>query len=112
MFACEVCDATFTRKDNLVVHVKSVHENEKFTCDICFKSFTRKHKLGQHTKNVHRESVIQFASPIIVGQPRAIAPTPLATTSASGSWDDAIGDNELLEVIDDFENQGKKNSKH
>jgi hypothetical protein len=111
MFACEVCAATFTRKDNLAVHVKSVHDGVKVTCNICLKSFTRKYKLNQHTKNAHGASVIQSAPPVIVGQPPAAmkpANTP-ANNHVTNISDGAICDDELLEIMDDFENQGKKN---
>ena len=109
MFSCEVCAATFTRKDNLNRH-SITHNGVKFTCDICLKSFTRKFKLNQHKKNVHRESVIRVASAVVIGQPPAAASAPpaIAPVPTSGPWDGAICDDELLEIMNDFENQGKK----
>ena len=110
MFTCEVCASTFIRKDYLSRHIKSAHNGVKFACNICLKSSTRKYKLDQHTKNAHRGSVIQYAPPIIVGQPPASmkpANTP-ANNHVANIWDGAICDEELLEIMDDFENQGKK----
>ena len=40
---CVICDASFTRKQNLNPHIASVHEGRKqsFKCSICDSSFTR-----------------------------------------------------------------------
>jgi uncharacterized Zn-finger protein len=113
MFTCEVCAKVYTAKRSLSAHVKSTHDGVKFTCDICLKSFTRKFKLNRHKKNSHRESVIRYAPPVVIGQPPSITPeiapaiTP-AIAPTSGPWDGAICDDELLEIMDDFEKQGKK----
>jgi uncharacterized Zn-finger protein len=52
MFTCNVCLKIFKRKDNLMVHIKSVHEGRKFSCEICKKSYTRKYVLDKH-KEAH-----------------------------------------------------------
>jgi hypothetical protein len=110
MFACEVCTATFARKDYLSRHIKSFHNGIKFTCYTCLTSFTRKFKLNRHKKTAHRNSVIHYAPPDIVGQPTAISPALPTILSApvSESWDDTVGDDVFLEALADFENQGKK----
>jgi hypothetical protein len=105
MFSCEVCASTFIRKDHLSRHIKSVHNGINFTCNICLKSYTRKYTLGQHVKTAHRGSVIQYAPPIIVGKP--LSKPANASTNTANLWNNAICDEELLEIMDDFENQGK-----
>ena len=99
MFTCKVCASTFIRKEYLSRHIKSIHDGVKFVCNVCLKSFTRKYNLNQHTKNAHGVSGIQYVPPIIVRQPPA----------ATNICDRAIGNDELLEILNDFENQGKKN---
>ena len=42
-FKCDICQSCFSRKGNLNLHKRTVHENEKpFKCDICHSSFRRK----------------------------------------------------------------------
>jgi hypothetical protein len=71
------------------------------------KSYTRKYKLNHHIKTAHRGSVIQYAPPIIVGKPLAATKPANASTNTANLWNNAICDQELLEIMDDFENQGK-----
>ena len=41
-FACNVCDSSFTQKDNLKIHIASVHKGKKpFACNIYDSSFTK-----------------------------------------------------------------------
>jgi hypothetical protein len=109
MFSCEVCDKVYTAKRNLSAHIKSAHNGVKFTCDIYLKTFTRKHDMFRHQEIAHTVNV----------QPPTAAPAPPAATPALSTstpaidhtanlWDGAICDDELLEIMDDFENQGKK----
>lgn len=53
-FNCNQCNKSFSRKDNLNTHIKSVHLKEKkYHCDQCDKSFGQKSKLNVHIKTVH-----------------------------------------------------------
>jgi hypothetical protein len=112
MFTCEVCAATFTRKDNLNRHFNT-HNGVKFTCNICLKSYTRKHDMFRHREIVHTVIVgqplaITPASPAIAPAPPTATPTLPTIASTSGPWDETVGDDAFLEALNDFENQGKK----
>ena len=55
-----ICDASFSQKGNLNVHIASVHEEMKpFKCKICDASFSHKATLLSHkaTLKRHIESV-------------------------------------------------------
>ena len=42
-FECNICDASFSRKNNLMRHIESVHEGKKpFQCEICDQSWSQK----------------------------------------------------------------------
>ena len=45
---CEVCNKSFTRKDNLSQHL-SIHANKKFECSQCCKCYSRNSNLNVHT---------------------------------------------------------------
>ncbi len=48
-FDCTECLSTFTRLDNLKVHMRSIHAGHKpYECDICSKNFTRAFTLKYH----------------------------------------------------------------
>ena len=59
-FNCSVCDADFSRKDNLDRHLLSAHQKEpelskgEFTCRKCEKQFTLKCNLQRHMKDAHK----------------------------------------------------------
>ena len=37
---CNLCEKTFTKRDNVTIHVKSVHGNEKlYRCNFCEEKF-------------------------------------------------------------------------
>lgn len=65
MFSCNKCSKTFSRRDNLLQHGKTVHGSKKelYKCSICSgKSFSRRPNLKKHYKQDHPEletSVIQ-----------------------------------------------------
>ena len=51
---CDQCEKNYTSKQNLEVHVKSVHENFKLNCLYCnsifkSKSTFKKHHISKHT---------------------------------------------------------------
>ena len=53
-FTCQYCPKTFNRKNNMVLHVKSMHMNErKYKCDVCDKAFAAPSKLTTHVTRVH-----------------------------------------------------------
>ena len=53
---CEICKKSFTRKQNVEKHVKTVHENMKdFECNPCEKRFSLKNHLETHFKLVHEK---------------------------------------------------------
>ena len=51
---CEICKKSFSRKDYLKLHVKTVHDEVKgHKCDICGKPFCQNWELRIHAKTVH-----------------------------------------------------------
>ena len=53
---CEICNATFTRKNDLKIHIATIHEGKKpesVTCEICNTVFTQKKSLNSHIAAVH-----------------------------------------------------------
>merc|ERR1712110_843477 len=60
MHKCLQCDASFSEKFKLNVHIKSVHEGIKklyksnqHRCSFCNGSFSRPSSLAEHIKSVH-----------------------------------------------------------
>ena len=51
-----ICQSTFTQKNNLSRHIKSVHFKETYQCKICDYQATEKNSLSRHVKNVHQKS--------------------------------------------------------
>ena len=50
-FTCDICGDAFSRKDNLIRHVNSVHhKTETLTCKFCNKELTRTDHLYAHQK--------------------------------------------------------------
>ena len=54
-YSCEMCETSFTRKDNLHKHMRNVHPNEwkettGIKCETCKKTFPQQRTLNQHTK--------------------------------------------------------------
>ncbi|KAK9451842.1 uncharacterized protein V1518DRAFT_409692 [Limtongia smithiae] len=59
-FVCEFCQRGFTRRNALLVHTSTVHENKRpFVCDYvgCAKAFGHKRLLKDHVAKVHEQHV-------------------------------------------------------
>jgi len=52
MFKCDQCPSTFSRKDNLIRHIKN-HDGLRFLCTVCPSTFSYKTGLNKHQKNAH-----------------------------------------------------------
>ncbi|VDL59434.1 unnamed protein product [Hymenolepis diminuta] len=53
-FKCDECGKSFSRNENLNIHIMCVHKNQKpFQCPDCDKSFTAKYSLQTHAMRAH-----------------------------------------------------------
>ena len=53
-FICNICDASFSEKGNINLHVESVHEGKKlFKCNDCDEVFSPKGNLKKHIDLAH-----------------------------------------------------------
>ena len=50
---CDQCDYKAKRSDNLLTHIKSIHEGVKYPCDQCEYKATMKGHLLRHKKSKH-----------------------------------------------------------
>lgn len=52
LFSCprDGCERSYLDKRNLMAHIRSFHDGQKFTCEQCQKQFSAKQKLHQHKK--------------------------------------------------------------
>ena len=50
---CLTCSKTFVRKDALVRHTKTVHDNNEFPCSKCNLKYDWEDNLVRHMKRVH-----------------------------------------------------------
>ncbi|CDW76270.1 zinc finger [Stylonychia lemnae] len=51
IFECQICKIKLTRKDNLLKHIKNIHNKQKrFHCNVCYKYFTEKGNLNVHLR--------------------------------------------------------------
>ena len=52
-FKCERCGCSFSTKQNLNIHLSSVHEGKKpFKCETCDRSFTVKRSMNKHVASM------------------------------------------------------------
>ncbi|MCE7746752.1 MAG: hypothetical protein GPJ51_00015 [Candidatus Heimdallarchaeota archaeon] len=55
-YSCEVCGCSFSRKDGLYRHMRSVHsEIKRYKCTDCELTFARKDTLDRHVNDVHKQ---------------------------------------------------------
>ena len=51
---CDACGSSFKKRQNLKMHIQSVHERKKpFKCNFCDTSFSQKGHMNYHIKFVH-----------------------------------------------------------
>ena len=53
VFSCQLCNALFSRKENLNMHIKRDHGKKKFQCLLCKENFISHSNLKIHIKGVH-----------------------------------------------------------
>jgi Zinc finger, C2H2 type len=52
---CEFCDKLFFHQGNIYRHIKTIHEGKKlFRCSICMKSFNQKSSRDRHVETIHK----------------------------------------------------------
>ena len=57
---CELCDSEFVSQASLRIHIRTMHNNEKFKCNQCDKAYTQNHNLKNHMKIAHTKEGIDF----------------------------------------------------
>ena len=59
-FKCEECSMFFSQKGNMENHVLSVHKGIKHKCSDCEAEYTQKWALKNHIKKVHEHQCEKF----------------------------------------------------
>ena len=55
-FRCEICEASFTKKANMIDHIVALHEGVKpIKCQLCHYSCATKHNLRRHISSNHQK---------------------------------------------------------
>ena len=57
LFACNQCSYATTKKGNLELHVRSLHEKVKEVCGVCEKVLSNKSHINTHVRQFHSEIV-------------------------------------------------------
>ena len=52
-FSCEKCPKAFASESLLKTHLKRTHSEDKINCEICLKTFKIRNELIQHVRHVH-----------------------------------------------------------
>ena len=53
-FLCKICSKSFLQNGNLLIHIKSVHDDIRpHKCSICDSAFHLKSAMNIHVKTVH-----------------------------------------------------------
>lgn len=57
LFRCKLCDRIYTHISNFCRHYMTSHKSDirVFSCPVCFKEFTRKDNMMAHLKIIHRQ---------------------------------------------------------
>ena len=50
---CQKCGLIYNHANNLLQHIKYVHEGEKYVCPICKRLFTQPYSLIRHKRSIH-----------------------------------------------------------
>ncbi|XP_025268545.1 zinc finger protein 271-like isoform X2 [Camponotus floridanus] len=62
IYMCEKCDKHFELKQEYELHMRMVHELQKFTCNVCNKDFTNQSNLEMHM-NTHKQTKLNKGFP-------------------------------------------------
>ena len=54
MFQCNQCESKFKQKTNLTVHIRSIHEGDKYACNHCDHKATQQSNLKTHIRSKHK----------------------------------------------------------
>merc|ERR1719342_766741 len=53
LYSCSQCEKSFTCRQGLYEHKKTIHEGRKYSCNKCNKTFTTTSALKFHIRTVH-----------------------------------------------------------
>ena len=98
MFKCQKCSCSFSRKDNLLRHIKT-HKGERILCKLCDSSFKYSSALKRHEQNVHNKHMSEDPT-----TPKLKAVIPSSNTVDSDKDDSII----LKEIAKAKENIKRK----
>ena len=60
LYQCQQCDKAFGHRQNLRIHVLTVHEGRRdYQCQLCEKTYTQKVHLTTHVSAVHEGKKLQ-----------------------------------------------------
>jgi len=59
-FSCDLCDKRFKWKKHLIAHFAIHKTTKEHRCESCSRAFTRKDNLLQHVRNVHKKAGEKF----------------------------------------------------
>lgn len=60
-FPCSECGKVYAKKEDMKIHILSVHKNERpFKCEKCDKSFSANKTLGDHQRQAHDRQICKY----------------------------------------------------